>query len=79
MLEEQSKKYPKKFSKNCFTQTLLDLQPTLEIKGHMWKPDGHFLTQFNYTAEYDQLMNQGLTNWLDTQNREPLELIKKNY
>ena len=76
-LEEQSKKYPKKFSKNCFTNTLLDLQPTLEIKGHMWKPGGHFLTQVNYTAEYDQLMNQGLVNWLDAQNREPLELIKE--
>ena len=43
----------------------------------MWKPGGHFLTQINYTAEYDQLMNQGLVNWLDTQNREPLELIKE--
>ena len=77
-LERQRNKNPKNFSKNCFyTRSILDLQPTLEIKGHMWKPGGHYLSQANYTAEYNQTMNYGVQNWLKKGKKDSLNEIKK--
>ena len=62
-LESQRNENPKIFYKNCFYTSIPNLQPTLEIKGHLWKPGGNFMTQANYTAEYNQTMNYGLQNW----------------
>ena len=75
-LEEERNNNSKIFLKNCFFTTLPKLQPTLEIKGHLWKPGGHFLSQTNYTAEYNQTMNFGLQNWLKKGKEESLIEIK---
>ena len=75
-LEEERNNNSKIFLKNCFFTTLPKLQPTLEIKGHLWKPGGHFLSQTNYTAEYNQTMNFGLQNWLKKGKEELLIEIK---
>ena len=75
-LEEERNNNSKIFLKNCFFTTLPKLQPTLEIKGHLWKPGGHFLSQTNYTAEYNQTMNFGLQNWLKRGKEESLIEIK---
>ena len=50
-------KNPKIFYKNCFYTNIGDLQPTLEIKGHLWKPGGNFMTQTNYTSKGNELTN----------------------
>ena len=75
-LEEERNNNSKIFLKNCFFTILPKLQPTLEIKGHLWKPGGHFLSQTNYTAEYNQTMNFGLQNWLKKGKEELLIEIK---
>ena len=76
-LENQRNKNPKIFYKNCFYTNILDLQPTLEIKGHLWKPGGNFMTQTNYTAEYNQTMNYGVQNWLKKGKKDSLFKLKK--
>ena len=76
-LESQRNKNPKIFYKNCFYTDIPDLQPTLEIKGHLWKPGGNFMTQTNYTAEYNQTMNYGVQNWLKKGKKDSLFKLKK--
>ena len=76
-LESQRNKNPKIFYKNCFYTSILDLQPTLEIKGHLWKPGGNFMTQVNYAAEYNQTMNYGVQNWLKKGKKDSLFKLKK--
>lgn len=75
-LEVERNNNSKIFYKNCFFTMLPNLQPTLEIKGHLWKPGGHFLSQTNYTAEYNQTMNFGIQNWLKKGKKDSLITIK---
>jgi len=76
-LESQRNENPKIFYKNCFYTSIPNLQPTLEIKGHLWKPGGNFLTQANYAAEYNQYMNYGVQNWLKKGEKDSLFKLKE--